>query len=179
MWHHKPQCVAPFCSCQPHDDYSAHGLQFNVLLWLHVVRLQALIVLLRLEAVGLQPFVTWLCLQAMGLQLCNILLCLQAMGLQQLVHNLLPKATILGSSLPSDAWGTPAFVRRSLRGAVFLGSKAYDEGVAGCLLHGPLQVGDPHSYAVSKLSADCIGMEHVCFSLQSRLNLLQHSACAC
>ena len=85
------------------------------------------------------------CLQAV-----NVLLCLQAMGLQQLVHNLLPRAPILGSSLPSDAWGTPAFVRRSLRGAVFLGSKAYDEGVAGCLLHGPLQVGEPYVRAGSE-----------------------------
>ena len=76
------------------------------------------------------------------------------MGLQQLVHNLLPKAAILGSSLPSDAWGTPAFVRRSLRGAVFLGSKAYDEGVAGCLLHGPLQVSELHNWSSSKLSAN-------------------------
>ena len=84
------------------------------------------------------------------------------MGLQQLVHNLLPKATILGSSLPSDAWGTPTFVRRSLRGAVFLGSKTYDEGVAGCLLHGPLQVGEAHDWAGSKLSADSNRDGHMC-----------------
>ena len=106
----------------------------------------------------LPAHVSVLCLQAVGLQPSNTLLCLQAMGLQQLVHNLLPTAPILGSSLPSDAWGTPAFVRRSLRGAVFLGSKAYDEGVAGCLLHGPLQVGG----LTAELSANSTRDGHIC-----------------
>ena len=54
----------------------------------------------------------------------------------QRLQGVLPGMPIMGGALQPEAWGHS----RSLRGALFLGDKALDQGVVGALLSGPLQV---------------------------------------
>ena len=59
---------------------------------------------------------------------------LQVEGLLQRLHGAMPWLSVLGGIGYAPAWG-----ERSLRGALFLGDRAYDSGAVGVLMSGPLQ----------------------------------------
>ncbi|KAK9815944.1 hypothetical protein WJX72_012422 [[Myrmecia] bisecta] len=52
------------------------------------------------------------------------------------LHSTVPEMPVVGGVLQPAAWGQD----RSLRGALFLGSQALDQGAVGCLMTGPLQL---------------------------------------
>jgi hypothetical protein len=55
------------------------------------------------------------------------------------LQGVLPHTPLVGGVLVDRAWGRRPLggQHNSLRGALFLGSKALDEGAVGCLLKGP------------------------------------------
>eukprot|EP00884_Botryococcus_braunii_P006252 jgi/Botrbrau1/15628/Bobra.4_1s0013.3 len=58
------------------------------------------------------------------------------------LQNVLPNTPIVGGVVEPKGWGRlPLAVQHnSLRGALFLGNKALDEGAVGCIMKGPLQL---------------------------------------
>ena len=65
-------------------------------------------------------------------------------GLLQRLHGAMPWLSVLGGIGHAPAWG-----ERSLRGALFLGDRAYDSGAVGVLMSGPLQASSCMCAAVS------------------------------
>lgn len=55
------------------------------------------------------------------------------------LQNVLPSTPILGGVVEPHGWGRAPLQGEhySLRGALFLGDRALDEGAVGCLLTGP------------------------------------------
>ena len=52
----------------------------------------------------------------------------------------MPGMPIVGGVLRHNAWGDAAGYQRSMRGALFVGEDAVDDGAVGCIMTGPLQV---------------------------------------
>ena len=57
------------------------------------------------------------------------------------IQGVLPSTPLVGGVAQPNAWGAnPWGGQRSLRGALFLNKKTYDEGAVGCFMQGPIQV---------------------------------------
>ena len=70
-----------------------------------------------------------------------ILLCRQVDELISRIQGALPSVPLVGGVTQPNAWGVnPWGGQRSLRGAVFLNQRTYDEGAVGCFMQGPLKV---------------------------------------
>ena len=70
-----------------------------------------------------------------------ILLFQQVDELISRIQGALPSVPLVGGVTQPNAWGVnPWGAQRSLRGAVFLNQRTYDEGAVGCFMQGPLKV---------------------------------------
>lgn len=76
----------------------------------------------------------------------SILPCQQVDELISRIQGALPSAPLVGGVTQPNAWGVnPWGGKRSLRGAVFLNQRTYDEGAVGCFMQGPLKVAHPYN----------------------------------
>lgn len=67
--------------------------------------------------------------------------CQQVDELISRIQGVLPSTPLVGGVTQPNAWGVnPWGGQRSLRGAVFLNQRTYDEGAVGCFMQGRLKV---------------------------------------
>lgn len=83
-------------------------------------------------------------------------LCVQSHELIPRIRGALAGSPLVGGLVHDNAWGSnPWGGKRSLRGALFMNNKVYDEGAVGCIMKGSLQVA----------AKTCYKPDHLCRSL--------------
>ena len=71
--------------------------------------------------------------------MCSV--CVQSHELIPRIRGALAGCPLVGGLVHDNAWGfNPWGGKRSLRGALFLNNRVYDEGAVGCIMKGPLKV---------------------------------------